>query len=229
MKTKTIIAAAAAVLALGAADAHAATPVVPQAAPALTMGVPGDAKPSRSGRTQYLMIGDSLTAGIMDRMPSYLPGWKVGMNGLGGRPLEIGMDFLASYSLPRDGRIVLAMGLFTNNAPGDFPELRSAVRESLRRVGDRGCVIWATVYRPAVGGPSWEPAWTPQEQMGQGYAAVNAWLRGMARENANMRLVDWSKSLHRSPIAMDVTGVHPATAAGWGRRAAMFADAARSC
>jgi hypothetical protein len=226
MTARTLITAAVATLAL-ASSAQAAT--TPQTAPALTMGIAGHPEPSRSGQTRFLMVGDSLTAGITDRMPRYLPGWQVGMNGLGGRPLAEGMGLLDGYRLPRDGRIVLALGLFTNNAPGDFPKLRSAVRESLARVGDRGCVIWNTIYRPAVGGPSWEPAWTPQEQIGTGYAEVNAWLRQMRDEHPNMRLVDWSRSLHRNPIAMDVTGVHPATDAGWNRRAQMVADAARSC
>jgi hypothetical protein len=111
---------------------------------------------------------------------------------------------------------VLIMGLFTNDRANRVWALKTAVRESLRRVGPDGCVVWATVYRPDVGYGT--------------YAKANAALRQLARENpANMRLVDWSKSLRKSPTKMDWTQVHPDSAAGWTRRASMYAQAARSC
>lgn len=203
---------------------YAATPVRSEP---LLIPATGHSHASTGGRRQVLIIGDSLTSGVTGLMPRVLPGWKIGINGMGGRPLKVGMNLLDGWEVDED--TVLIMGLFTNNPPGDFPNLRSAVRESLRRVGDNGCVVWNTVYRPAVGGPSWQPAWTPTEQIGMGYAKVNAWLRSMAESEPRMRLVDWSRSLHRSPMRMDPTGVHPAAAAGWQRRAQMFADAARSC
>lgn len=190
---------------------------------------PGHAVASDTGRTRLLAIGDSLTAGVTGYLPLALPGWDTNVDGYGGRPLKTGMDILRRYRIDQPDRTVLFVGLFTNNAPGDFPQLRSAVREALRAVGPNGCLVWNTVYRPAVGGPSWQPAWTPTEQIGRGYGKVNAWLRHTAATTPNMRLVDWSRSLHRSPMAMDSTHVHPATAAGWRRRAQMIADAARSC
>jgi hypothetical protein len=222
------------------ASAHAAIPVpspaIPQTAPYMNVGQPGTAIPSKSGFRSIYFLGDSLTAGIFRVAPAYFPGWKVGINGVGGRPLNDGMGILAATALPE--RTILAMGLFTNDLPTRTWALKQAVRESLRRVGPSGCVIWATIHRPAVGGPSWQGALPgdvaarkpyPASAAGIGYAKANAALRALAAQNPNMRLVDWAKSLHTSPMAMEDNDVHPASLSGWQRRAQMYATAARSC
>jgi hypothetical protein len=218
------------------ANVPVASPDIPQTAPYMNLGLPGTAVPSKTGYTSILFLGDSLTAGMVNVAPRYFPGWKVGVNGLGGRPLNDGMGILASYKLP--AHTILAMGLFTNDVPTRVWALKQAVRESLRRVGPNGCVIWATVKRPAVGGPSWQGALPgdavarkpyPQSAVGIGYAKANAALRHLADENPNMRLVDWSGSIRRHPMAMDSTLVHPGNISGWQRRAQLYANAARSC
>lgn len=209
---------------------------IPQTMPVLLKSSGSTAVPSKTGYTSILFVGDSLTAGITKIAPGYFPGWKVGINGLGGRPLNDGMSILASYKMP--ARTILAMGLFTNDLPTRVWALKQAVRESLRRVGSKGCVIWSTIKRPSVGGPSWQGALPgdavarkayPAAAVGIGYAKANAALRQLAAENPNMRLVDWAGSLRRHPMKMDFTQVHPGTISGWQRRAQLYANAARSC
>lgn len=221
-------------------NAYADVPVeslsIPQSAPYMNLGVPGTAVPSASGFTSIYFIGDSLTAGILNRAPAYFPGWTVGMNGVGGRPLNDGMGILAGTKLPP--RTILAMGLFTNDIPTRTWALKKAIRESIRRVGPNGCVIWSTIYRPAVGGPSWYGALPgdatprpnfPQSALGVDYSRANTIIRTLAKHNRTMRLVDWDKSLHTWPVPMEDNDVHPATDEGWERRAAEYATAARSC
>jgi hypothetical protein len=176
---------------------------------------PGVAQPAPGGEQQLYVIGDSLTAGMQNILPRYFPGWGVGTWGRNGRPLAEGMDILRRTAIPDDGSIILGMALGTNDPPWSERAIAAAVRESLRRVGPDGCVIWATIYRPPWGH--------------QGYSAENRMLRRMTAREPRMRLVDWSRSLHRHPLPMDRSGVHPRRLSGWIRRAAMFADAARSC
>lgn len=196
-------------LAAGAFGASA-----PQSPPPIYLQ-PGALQTSQSGDQQVYAIGDSLTAGIGDILPGYFPGWGVGVWGRNGRPLAEGMNVLARTIIPPDGSIILAMGLGTNDPPWDGAALAAAVRESLRRVGPDGCVVWATIFRPA--------------QSGVTYHAENAMLRRMADREPRLRIADWSASLHRHPVALDRTGVHPKTLAGWIRRAQIVASAVRSC
>lgn len=200
----------AAVLALACGAA-----AVPRSPPVL-LPSPGPLVASRSGKSSVLVIGDSLTAGIAKLLPPLLEGWQVGINGYGGRSLETGLDLLAGYDFPADGRLILAMPLFTNDAPTKVRLLETAVQESLRRVGPNGCVIWATVHRPPVNGHSYE--------------RVNELLRAVRDDH--FRLVDWDRAVIRDRIRFDRTGVHPLRrggARGWKLRARMIADAIRSC
>jgi hypothetical protein len=198
------------------------TPAVPAAAQAAAplapppiYRQPGVARSTPGGQQQIYAIGDSLIHAIQYILPRYFPGWGVGTWGANGRSLAEGMDILARTDIPDDGSIILAMGLGTNDPPTHTAQLIAAVRESLRRVGPDGCVVWATIYRP------------PQD--GIGYASENGALRALARDDPRIRVVDWSRSLHRHPLPMDHSGVHPVTLEGWQRRAQMFSDAARSC
>jgi hypothetical protein len=189
--------------------------VVPTSPPPVYLQ-PGTAQPAPGGQTQLYVIGDSLTAGIQNVLPPMLPGWGVGTWGRGGRPLAEGMDILARTIIPADGSIILGMSLGTNAPPWDWAALRAAVAESLRRVGPLGCVIWATIVRPA-------------RQWGTSYDSENAMLRRLARRDHRILLVDWERRLREHPISMDGTGVHPRTLRGWTLRARMFAAAARGC
>ena len=176
---------------------------------------PGVAEPAPGGQQQIYAIGDSLIHWIQYILPGYFPGWGVGTWGTNGRSLAEGMDILRRTDIPSDGSMILAMGLGTNDPPTQVEQFTAAVRETLRRVGPDGCVVWATIYRPPQDGP--------------GYAGENDALRAMARTDPRIRVVDWSRSLHRHPVPMDDSRVHPLTLEGWQRRAQMFSDAARSC
>jgi hypothetical protein len=200
------------VLALACGAPKAAVPP----SPPLLVPSPGPLVPSRSGKSSLLIIGDSLTAGITKLLPPLLPGWQLGINGYGGRSLETGLDLLAGYEFPADGRLILAMPLFTNDSPTKVRLLEQAVQESLRRVGPNGCVVWATVHRPPVKGHS--------------YGRANRLLRKIT--DRRFRLVDWDRRLTEHPLRTDKTGVHPLRrngAPGWHLRARLIARAARSC
>ena len=71
-------------------------------------------------------------------LPALLPGWKVRVDGRVGRPLAEGMGIVAATPLPADGREVLAVSLFTNDAPTRTAQLQAAVRTTLERTGPRG-------------------------------------------------------------------------------------------
>jgi len=191
-------------------------PVAPPTSPPPVYLQPGIAQPAPGGQTQLYVIGDSLTAGMQYMLPPQLPGWGVGTWGRGGRPLAEGMDILARTMIPPDGSIILGLALGTNDPPWDGAALRAAIDESLRRVGPRGCVISATIVRPA-------------RAYDMSYDAENAMLRRLALRNHRLLLVDWARSLREHPIPLDKTGVHPKTPGGWARRARMFASAARRC
>ena len=110
---------------------------------------------------------------------------------------------------------VLAVSLFTNDGPGSVAALESAVRETIAMQRGHGCVIWATIVRPAVGG--------------QTYDKVNAALGRLAAADPSvMRLVPWAQQVSSNPSWLASDGVH-ATPAGYAARAQLYAAAARSC
>jgi hypothetical protein len=188
-------------------------------APAPAPGAPAPPAPPPpappAGRAGVFLIGDSLAVAITPSLPSLLPGWRVAIDGLGGRPLVGGMQILQSTKVPQDGSVVLAFSLYTNDDPRNVPALRAAIRTSLDRAGPRGCVIWATIFRAPIGGHSYGPA--------------NAAMRRMARDNPRrMRLVDWEAKARAEPALIGPDGIHP-TPAGVAIRSQMYADAARSC
>ena len=158
------------------------------------------------------MVGDSLAVGTQPTLGGLLGGWTVTTDARTGRPLAEGMARIrALASRPP----VLAVSLFTNDGPQNTSALRAAVEETLRLQGGQGCVVWATIVRPAVGGASYDRA--------------NAVLAELARTNpSRMRLVPWAQQVADHPEWLAPDGVH-ATAAGYAARAGLYADAARAC
>jgi hypothetical protein len=162
--------------------------------------------------SRMVLVGDSLAVGIQSPLTNALSGWSLSTNGRVSRPLAEGMGIVRGMS---ERPPVLAISLFTNDAPGAVDTLRSAVRETITRQAGHGCVVWATIVRPAVGGVT--------------YARANQALAELAAENPSvMKLVPWAQQVaaHSEWLASD--GVH-ATPAGYSARAQMYADAARSC
>jgi hypothetical protein len=167
------------------------------------------------GRTGVFLIGDSLAVAITPTLPTLMPGWRVAINAIGGRPLVLGMQVLQATQIPQDGSVVLAFSLYTNDDPRNVPALRAAIRTSLDRAGPRGCVVWATIFRGPIAGNS--------------YDAANALMRRMAKADPkHMRLVDWDTKGREEPPLIGPDGIHP-TPAGVAIRGQMYADAARSC
>ena len=159
-----------------------------------------------------VLVGDSLAVGIQSPLTNALSGWTLSTNGRVGRPLAEGMGIVRGMS---ERPPVLAISLFTNDAPGAVDTLRSAVRETITRQSGHGCVVWATIVRPAVGGVT--------------YARANQALAELAAENPSvMKLVPWAQQVAAHPEWLASDGVH-ATPAGYSARAQMYAEAARSC
>ena len=177
------------------------------AAPASPSSAAANLTPSR-----MVLVGDSLAVGTQSPLTNALSGWSLTTNGRVSRPLAEGMGIVRGMS---ERPPVLAISLFTNDAPGAVDTLRSAVRETITRQAGHGCVVWATIVRPAVGGVT--------------YARANQALAELAAENPGvMKLVPWAQQVEAHPEWLASDGVH-ATPAGYSARAQMYAEAARSC
>ena len=187
------------------------------ASPAATSASAAPSSPSSSSSanltpSRMVLVGDSLAVGIQSPLTNALSGWSLTTNGRVSRPLAEGMGIVRGMS---ERPPVLAISLFTNDSPGAVDTLRSAVRDTIIRQAGHGCVVWATIVRPAVGGVT--------------YARANQALAELAAENpAVMKLVPWAQQVEAHPGWLASDGVH-ATPAGYSARAQMYAEAARSC
>jgi hypothetical protein len=162
--------------------------------------------------SRMALVGDSLAVGIQAPLTNVLGGWSLTTNARVGRPLAEGMAIVRGMS---ERPPVLAISLFTNDSPGAVATLRAAVQETIDRQAGHGCVVWATIVRPAVGGVT--------------YARANQVLAQLAAANpAVMKLVPWAQEVADHPEWLASDGVH-ATPAGYSARAQMYAEAARSC
>jgi hypothetical protein len=204
------------VLRLRAVRAPARKPHRSRATPAPAASAPPAVAPAPAGTRvrRMVLIGDSLAVGIENLLPSMLPGWTIHSDGAIGRPLATGMRLIEGADLT-SRPTVLAVSLFTNDDPRATAALAAAVQRSVALVGGRGCVVWATVVRPPVGGVS--------------YAAANATLRRLAAgDGGALLLVPWAEEVARHPDWVGADHVH-GTPAGYAARAALYSRAARSC
>jgi hypothetical protein len=190
-----------------------ATPVRAAEPEAEPTAQPAQARPAVRPR-RLVLVGDSLAVGIRRLLPGALPGWSVSVDARTGRRLAEGMGIVAAAdvsSVPT----VLAVSLFTNDDPGSVAALEQAVRDTVSRVGVRGCAVWATIVRPPLNGVS--------------YGAANARLQALAAElGGRLVLVPWAATVARDPSLMGPDGVHP-TPSGYQARAQLYAQAAQSC
>ena len=157
------------------------------------------------------MIGDSLTVGVEPDLPALLRGWQLRVDGRNGRPTSEAARIVASAALP--DRVAFLLG--TNDAPDGNALLRE-LHAILRRLTPHGCLVTATITRPATGGI--------------GYEVANTKLRALAREDERVRLIDWAEMTATHPrwLSADPEHVHP-SAAGYEARARALASALRSC
>ena len=197
-----------------AASATTAPATTPPAA-ASAAAAPASSSPSAASNlapSRMVLVGDSLAVGIQSPLTNALSGWSLSTNARVGRPLAEGMSVVRGMS---ERPPVLAVSLFTNDAPGAVESLRAAVRETVARQAGHGCAVWATIVRPPVGGVT--------------YARANEALAQLAAANpAVMKLVPWAQEVAAHPEWLGPDGVH-ATPAGYSARAQMYAEAARSC
>jgi hypothetical protein len=163
-----------------------------------------DDEPASAGGT-VVVVGDSLANGTRSLLEEELDGWTVRTEARDGMPLAEGMDVLRRTPIPEGA--VLAISLFTNNTPDDLPALEAAVRST----STRRCVVWATITHPV-----------------HDHRATNDRLRALDRELPLVVVVPWAEQVAERPELLRPDGVH-GTAEGYRVRAALFADAARSC
>jgi hypothetical protein len=158
------------------------------------------------------MVGDSLGVGIEGILPGLLPGWRITADNLTSRPLAEGMRILSGMRVPSGS--VIAVSLFTNDDPSGLDALEAAVLATVRRAGDGGCAVWATIARPPFSGRTYE--------------AANSLLRGLDRHlGSKLVVVPWAERAAASGwLASDQ--VH-GTPEGYRQRARMYAEAAQSC
>lgn len=158
------------------------------------------------------VVGDSLAVGAKDALATELADdYRVQTDARDGRRLAEGMRVADGLSPKPD---VLAVSLFTNDDPQDVADLSDAVRQSTQDVAAGGCVVWATIARPGVGGHSYE--------------AANRALRSIAADNPQVVVVDWAQYVAAHPAVLGPDGVHP-TVAGYAQRAALYAEGVQSC
>ncbi|HEX8207786.1 MAG TPA: hypothetical protein VF587_17100 [Solirubrobacteraceae bacterium] len=189
-------------------DGGARTPVSPQ-----DVGGPQPIPPpTNTGSGTMVLVGDSLAVGMEEPLRQMLSGWQITADALTSRPLDVGMGILARTRVP-DGAVV-AISLFTNDDPTRTDALAQAVRTSVKRAGPRGCAVWATIARPPFNGRS--------------YAAANAVLHRLDAEiGRRLVVVPWAEQAARNGW-LGPDRVH-GTPEGYRQRAAMYAQAARSC
>ena len=165
----------------------------------------GDEAPASAARGNVVVIGDSLANGTKALLPDALEGWDVRTDAQDGRPLAVGMQVLDATDVP-DGA-VLAFSLFTNDRPDQLPALEAAVR----RTATLGCSVWATIVHPV-----------------HDYGQVNRRLVALDRELDRVQVVPWAHVVEERPELIRADGVH-GTPEGYRVRAALYADAVRSC
>jgi hypothetical protein len=153
-----------------------------------------NAPPLPASARNLVVIGDSLAVGMQPFLQQYLQGWNTTVDARAGRPLAEGMRQFDAKPDPSN-ETVYAFSLFTNDGPTNLTALETAVKRSTTK----GCAVWATIVRPAVGGTS--------------YDGANSRLNGLASNR--VKVVQWADQVSKNPgwIAGDgVTARRRATA-----------------
>jgi lysophospholipase L1-like esterase len=161
---------------------------------------------------RLLVNGDSLAVGTKPYIPRELDGWKVTQSTAVSRHAHQGADVMRSYGrkLPR----VIHVSLGTNDDPSQVEGFRAAIEEVMEVAGERRCVVWTNIVRPAYKGTS--------------YDAYNRALRRADRERSNLRVVNWARMVGRHPEWLADDGVH-VSADGYRARAKAVAREVRRC
>jgi lysophospholipase L1-like esterase len=161
-----------------------------------------------AGTRAVLDVGDSLSVGTAPFLDRQLAGTDLDhRNEVGLRATEAAAIVAREAALP--GVLVVSAG--TNDNPRVIQAFARAVSRILRAAGKGRCVVWSTIVRPPMAGPS-------------SYATLNRVLHRAAQRNPNLVLVDWVGMVRRHPEWLARDGVHSG-AAGYRARAAAIAAA----
>ena len=161
---------------------------------------------------RLFIVGDSLAVGTKPYLPRYLHGWRIRSSVSISKHGPEGAGELArrGHSLPP----VTVASLGTNDDPHATGSFEAAVRKSLRATGQRGCIVWPNIVRPAVGGAT--------------YAGYNNVLDRIAKHNDHLRVVDWAAMAAHNRGWFGDDGVHP-NATGYMARARAIARQVKRC
>jgi lysophospholipase L1-like esterase len=161
---------------------------------------------------RLLVNGDSLAVGTRPYIPPALKGWKVTQSTAVSRHAHQGAAVMRSYGrkLPR----VIHVSLGTNDDPSQVEGFRASIEEVMAVAGERRCVVWTNIVRPAVNGTT--------------YDAYNRALAREDRQRGNLRVVNWARMVKRNPGWLADDGVH-VSATGYQARAKAVARAVRRC
>ena len=178
---------------------------------ALAPAAPAWGRPHAVGKRLFV-VGDSLAVGTKPYLGRFLHGWRVRSSVSISKHAPEGASELArrGHSLPP----VVVASLGTNDDPHATGSFEAAVRKSLRAAGNRGCIVWPNIVRPAVGGAS--------------YAGYNNVLDRIAKRNDHLRVVDWAAMVSHNRGWIGDDGVHP-DATGYMARARAIAKQVRRC
>src|SRR4051812_19281190 len=169
------------------------------------------ARRNAHGRT-LLVVGDSLAVGTRPYVKRFLHGWRVR------QVTSISMHAPEGPRVMRRYRRHLARVVFVNLGTNDDPRGVRAFLHSLRRVmriaGPHRCVVWATIYRPPVGGAS--------------YARMNRAPAGRARPRGRLIVFRGARRARAHRYWFGSDHVHP-TATGYRVRARAMSHSIRVC
>lgn len=155
--------------------------------------------------------GDSLAEGTRPYIPRALGNWSVSQSVSISRHAPQGVAILRRMgNLPP----VVVMSLGTNDDPGATSTFRSAVGQTMKLVGRKGCVVWPNIVRPPVGGNS--------------YAGYNGILAEESKKRPNLRVVEWTRMVAKHPGWLASDRVH-VNAAGYQARAEAIAKQVKRC
>lgn len=161
---------------------------------------------------RLLVNGDSLAVGTKPYIPRQLEGWRVRQSTEVSRHAYEGADVMRAFGrrLPR----VIHVSLGTNDDPSQVEAFRDAVNDVMEVAGERRCVVWTNIVRPAYRGTS--------------YAGYNRALEEEAGARDNLRIVNWARMVRKHPEWLAEDGVH-VSAAGYRARARAVARHVRLC
>lgn len=164
-----------------------------------------------SAAASVLVVGDSLGVGTDAALRAVLPTVAIDSDNRNGRTSPEGVAVLGERLRPEHGTVVFDLG--TNDGPAGAG-LTAGGLAAARDLADGRCLVVATLNRPP--------------QAGVPVDVQNAAIRRFAAEAPTAVLVDWHAAAQSTRGALRPDGVH-ATAAGYGLRGQLFADAIRSC